>query len=180
MWRLSAVTVVGLFVSFLALGGELSPSEKAELDALRASRTSVVTTLTNAFAPSPRRDENFTPTLAMINTSATDTSFIEGAEIQLASYSTPATAGFAATTSVTDPSKLAALTKPEMILREVTARRVNVRSGPSTSNPVLGQVVKAEIVRVLSNPNDPWVQISIEGDGIEGFISSKFLAALSQ
>ena len=186
MLRLSALTVVGLIVTFLALGGELSPSEKADLDALRANRTSVVAALAQAFDTSPRRDENHTATFAMLNFPAKKTSFIEGAEIQLASYSpTTVTPELAATTSVTDPSKLAALmaphkTKTQMILREVTAKRVNVRSGPSTSDAVLGQVVKAEIVRVLSNPNDAWVKISVEGDGVEGFMASRFLTTLPQ
>lgn len=57
----------------------------------------------------------------------------------------------------------------------VTARSVNVRAGPSTSNGVLGRVVYAEAVELLSDPTDDWVHIRIEGDGVEGFMASRFL-----
>lgn len=57
----------------------------------------------------------------------------------------------------------------------VSARRVNVRGGPSIDNSVVGSVAFAEAVQVLSDPTEPWVQIRIEGDGVEGFMASRFL-----
>ncbi len=58
----------------------------------------------------------------------------------------------------------------------VTARRVNVRAGPSTANPILGSVDIADAVQILSDPNEDWVKIRVEGDGVEGFMASRFLA----
>lgn len=129
----------------------------------------------------------------------------QNAMVQLASYSdaqpalsanstvktvtTPAVATPAvasATTRVTDPEKLMALLHPtqgaasEVVLGEVTASRVNVRSGPSTSNEVLGQVHRSDIVQVLSPIENGWVKISIEGDGVSGYMSAEYLTGLSQ
>lgn len=190
MLRLSALTLGGLILSFLAFGGELSPSEKAELDSLRAERTSIVTVMSDAFTDTSKRAPTYVATLAQLdsgNKNLTDASFV-----QLANY-TPEHSGpkpqIASTTTVADPAKLAALMAPaahqnaslhDMVLRTVTANRVNVRSGPSTSNAVLGQVVRSDIVRVTSNPNDDWVKIVIEGDGIEGYMSSRFLTDIQE
>lgn len=70
--------------------------------------------------------------------------------------------------------------EPDMILRTVTGRRVNVRQGPSTSYDVVGQVIEAEIVRVVSDPQQDWVKILVEGDGVEGYMSTRFLAELPE
>ena len=189
MLRLSALTIGGLFISFLAFGGELSSDEKAELDKLRAQRTSIVTVMSDAFTDTSHRAPTYVATLAQLDPQTvrqTDTS-----SVRLASYTPDAKSiktGIVATTTVANPDKLVALmgndTRPpstgSMVLRTVTANRVNVRSGPSTSNPVLGQVVRAEIVRVVSDPTDDWVKIVIEGDGIEGYMSSRFLTPAAE
>ena len=60
-------------------------------------------------------------------------------------------------------------------VRYVSARRVNVRLGPSTNHAVVGGVIYAEAVQVLGEPSDGWVQIRIEGDGVEGFMAARFL-----
>ncbi len=66
--------------------------------------------------------------------------------------------------------------EPRIPVRYVSGNRVNVRGGPSTSNEVIGAVEFAEAVQVLSDPTGDWVLIRIEGDGIEGYIFSRFLA----
>jgi len=58
----------------------------------------------------------------------------------------------------------------------VTANRLNVRSGPSTGNPVVDRISRGEEVLVVSDSSAPWVRIRIEGDGIEGWVSRKLLA----
>lgn len=65
--------------------------------------------------------------------------------------------------------------QPLVAVLYVSAERVNVRGGPSTNDPVVGSVEFAEAVQVLSDPAEPWVLIRIEGDGIEGFMASRFL-----
>ncbi len=65
---------------------------------------------------------------------------------------------------------------PDIPVLFVTASRVNVRNGPSTADPVIGGVEFADAVQILSDPGEPWVRIRVEGDGVEGFMASKFLA----
>jgi uncharacterized protein YgiM (DUF1202 family) len=186
MLRLSALTLGGLILSFLIFGGELSPAEKAELESLRAQRTSIVTMMSDAFTDTSQRTPTYVARLAQFDSG--DKDLTNTSVVQLANY-TPEPSGpkpQIVSTTVADPAKLAALMAPaahqnantgldDMILRTVTATRVNVRSGPSTSNAVLGQVVRSDIVRVMSNPDDEWVKIIIEGDGIEGYMSARFL-----
>lgn len=57
----------------------------------------------------------------------------------------------------------------------VGANRLNVRAGPSTGNPVLATLSRGEEVLVVSDPSAGWVQIRIEGDGVEGWVSRKLL-----
>lgn len=64
---------------------------------------------------------------------------------------------------------------PRIDIRYVTGKRVNVRQGPSTDTSILEQVLFAEAVQVLTDPVEGWVLIRIEGDGVEGYIASRFL-----
>ncbi len=58
----------------------------------------------------------------------------------------------------------------------VTGRSVNVRSGPSTQNGVVGRLTRGEAVSVVSVEPNGWARVRIEGDGIDGFMSMSFLA----
>lgn len=60
-------------------------------------------------------------------------------------------------------------------VRYVSATRVNVRSGPSTDFGVIGSVAFADAVSVIADANSSWVQIRIEGDGVEGYMAGRFL-----
>lgn len=62
-------------------------------------------------------------------------------------------------------------------LRYVTGRAVNVRGGPSTGHPVIGSLVQGEAVRIIHDSGNGWAHILIEGDGIDGYISTRFLSA---
>lgn len=58
----------------------------------------------------------------------------------------------------------------------VTARSVNVRSGPGTENPVVGRLTRGEAVSLVWMEDNGWARILIEGDGIEGYVYTDFLA----
>lgn len=173
MLRMCAITLGGLFVVFMMFSGELSASEKAELDALRAERTSIMAVLSEAFNPSPDRKGDYVPTLAEVRSQGlTPTAPLPKAQPTTVAPQTPVQlASFAQSDAQVVP-------EPTMALRTVTANRVNVRSGPSTDNAVVGSVVNAEIVRLVSEPTDGWVKIIVEGDGVEGFMASRFLAEM--
>lgn len=57
----------------------------------------------------------------------------------------------------------------------VDATALNVRSGPSTGHGVLDRLTRGEEVLVLSDNGAGWLQIRIEGDGVEGWVSRKLL-----
>ena len=71
--------------------------------------------------------------------------------------------------------------EPQAQFAVVNARSVNVRSGPSTSDAVIGRLVNGEQVLVVveENPVDGWSLIRIEGDGIEGYVATRLLQPLT-
>ncbi len=57
----------------------------------------------------------------------------------------------------------------------VAATSVNVRQGPSTNDAILGRLTRNEAVSLVRDAGDGWVQVRIEGDGIEGFVAARLL-----
>lgn len=58
----------------------------------------------------------------------------------------------------------------------VTGSRVNLRSGPSTSTAVIGQVTYGAPAEVIEETPDGWFRIAVPGTGAEGYIYGKFLS----
>lgn len=201
MLRLTLTTVLAMAGVWAFFGDDLSSEEQARVDALRAERITVATLWTEAFqaekakAPAPVRLASVDPATLVHQPAPTQEA---STTARLASYATDADTlaelrpDLVPTVVVSDPDKLAAFLAPEVTdkvaetvspvapsldLRVVTGNRVNVRSGPSTSNGVLGQVVKADIVAVMSDEINGWVKISIQGEGVEGYMSARFLEA---
>jgi len=69
---------------------------------------------------------------------------------------------------------------PAEIWAVVNARSINVRSGPSTNDAVIGRLVDGEAVLVVSYDTlvQGWSLVRIEGDGIEGYVASRLLTEL--
>lgn len=57
----------------------------------------------------------------------------------------------------------------------VAATSVNVRQGPSTNDAILGRLTRNEAVSLVRDAGDGWLQVRIEGDGIEGFVAARLL-----
>jgi SH3-like domain-containing protein len=57
----------------------------------------------------------------------------------------------------------------------VNATRVNVREGPSTEFAVIDSVAFGVAMEILTDPDEEWVKIRIQGDGVEGYIARRFL-----
>lgn len=62
-------------------------------------------------------------------------------------------------------------------IRVVSAQAVNVRGGPATSFQVVDRLTRGEEVLVVADAGNGWSLIRIEGDGIEGYISTRLLSA---
>lgn len=61
------------------------------------------------------------------------------------------------------------------LFARVSARAVNVREAPSTGGAVLGRLVRGDEVAVIAPAEGGWIRIRIEGDGIDGYVSARYL-----
>lgn len=59
----------------------------------------------------------------------------------------------------------------------VAGNSLNVRAGPSTDDAVVGKLSRGEAMLVVARDGGEWAQIRIEGDGIEGYVATRFLTA---
>lgn len=59
----------------------------------------------------------------------------------------------------------------------VAGNSLNVRAGPSTDDEVVGKLSRGEAMLVVAREGDEWAQVRIEGDGIEGYVATRFLSA---
>ncbi|WP_339108109.1 SH3 domain-containing protein [Thioclava sp. GXIMD4216] len=66
-------------------------------------------------------------------------------------------------------------TPADMQVWRVTAGALNVRSGPAASYQRVDGVTRGEEVQMIAQ-NGGWAKIRIEGDGIEGWVSKRFLS----
>ena len=82
--------------------------------------------------------------------------------------------------SFADPAPETAVTPEQAAEGEiwyVAGNSLNVRSGPSTEDAVVGKLSRGEAMLVVAREGDEWAQIRIEGDGIEGYVATRFLTA---
>jgi uncharacterized protein YgiM (DUF1202 family) len=67
-------------------------------------------------------------------------------------------------------------TQEPMVVKYVTGRSVNVRSGPTTGAEVVSKLARGDAVLVVWMEDNGWARIRIEGDGVDGYISASFLS----
>ncbi|TMV88743.1 hypothetical protein FGG78_16470 [Thioclava sp. BHET1] len=60
-------------------------------------------------------------------------------------------------------------------LWEVSANALNVRSGPATSHQAVDSLHRGEQVLLVAEQGG-WAHVKIEGDGIDGWVSKRFLS----
>ena len=60
-------------------------------------------------------------------------------------------------------------------LQYVVADTVNVRAGPSAKTESLTKLDRGEAVQVLPSDTPGWSMIQLEGDGVEGYVATRFL-----
>lgn len=58
----------------------------------------------------------------------------------------------------------------------VTANSVNVRQGPSTDTSVVEKLTRGEAVSVAFEEGSEWARVTIQGDGVEGYVALRLLS----
>lgn len=80
------------------------------------------------------------------------------------------------------PEPVAATKTPDlsqmMPVVYVNASSVNVRQGPSTQDAVVGKLDRGDAALVVWTDDTGWSRIRIEGDGVEGYVASRFLTGM--
>ena len=67
-----------------------------------------------------------------------------------------------------------ATAEPQIQMWYVTGSRVNIRSGPSTSNGIVTQAVYGDEAEPLTSTASDWIEIRMS-DGTTGWIFGRFL-----
>lgn len=60
----------------------------------------------------------------------------------------------------------------------INASSVNVRQGPSTQDSIIGRLQRGESALVVWADDTGWSRIRIEGDGIEGYVATRYLTGI--
>ena len=75
------------------------------------------------------------------------------------------------------PDALTAAAEPVALrIGRIIGSTVNVREGPSAKSAVLGRLARDEQVTVILTDGSGWSLVRIEGDGIEGYIATRYLS----
>ncbi len=61
----------------------------------------------------------------------------------------------------------------------VKADSVNVRAEPSTEAEILGKLGNGEALLLVASVDDEWAKIVIQGDGVEGYVATRFLSPVA-
>lgn len=158
MFRLTAVLLAGLYAAFVIWGGDAPVSD------VPVTRAEAVPAATPGPIPRPPRDTS----------AGSDLTEQEAIEIALAAATQDVAT---AEPAVTPPAPTAAEAEAveDTGLWYVTGTRVNLRSAPSSSAPIVGGVSIGDRAEVLSDPGASWVRIRTER-GLEAWIFARFLS----
>lgn len=61
-------------------------------------------------------------------------------------------------------------------ISRVVGSTVNVREGPSAKSAVVDRLARDEMVTVIATDGSGWSRVRIEGDGVEGFVATRYLS----
>ena len=160
MVRLTALLCGGLFVVLLIAG-----EDKGQL------RQGLMTPPIVAQAPAPQPMavvKTVAPAvIAQPTARVTEAVFVPAQPVRVE----PA----APATVVVEPEPVVPVVQDRLAV--VTARSANVRSGPSTTDRVIGRLTAGEDVLVVVEENgiEGWSLVRIEGDGVFGYVASRLL-----
>lgn len=181
MFRLLLALCAGLFLTMLIAGRDQGQARMGlkgaydivELKPLPTSDTAApLAVAETAPTPAPVRRVVAAPQAQPLP--ATPVSFSTPAETPVAGLQTGLTLALPLVSDRTDVASAEAVA-PERIAY-VIGSNVNVRAEPSAKATVLDRLARGEAVMVLGEGAPGWSMIRIEGDGVEGYIASRFLA----
>jgi hypothetical protein len=173
MFKLTALLCMGMFATMMVGGqdrGQLRPGlAQAALEA--------------AQNPAPAAPIAPEPILAATDTAAAPADVAPVATPVVVEQAAPPVANatapvfsLATYSDATAPAPQAPATT-EGTLAYIAGRSVNVREGPGRENPVLTKLSRGEAVTVVWQDDTGWSRIRMEGDGLEGYVSTEFLTA---
>lgn len=184
MFRLTAVLLAGLYLT-LQVGGEDRGQKRfglieAEQEAalLRQQIATSQSANTELDSPQTQQDQDAAVVTVAFASSA------PSRPAQPLTTPEPLVQPESAVVAVNDaPAAIIDAVLAEDSAREVmyvSGRSVNVRSGPSTQDEIVGRLTRGEAVTVVSFEDNGWARVRIEGDGIDGFMSMDFLTGSLQ
>ncbi len=183
MFKLVALLCGTIFVTFLVIGGRedgpvrygLVPGKMASLVYVDPGARAVVAVAVAEPAETPR-----VPAQSVVagQSGVVEAAFVEpdaapqsGLTLALPLV-TPSAAALVVKETLA-PARAAVAVEP--LVQYVVGSSVNVRLGPSADTEALTRLARGEAVLVLPSDTPGWSMIRIEGDGVEGFIASRFL-----
>ncbi|SFI83262.1 SH3 domain-containing protein [Jannaschia pohangensis] len=108
-----------------------------------------------------------------------DASVIAASAPEPTSGSGPRLIGEPVVVNLIEPAAPVVVTAPQDVdpdrLFRVTGSRVNMRSGPSTSNRVVDSLPGGTLAEAISEETDGWIEIRDTATGKTGFMSVRFL-----
>ncbi len=162
MIRLTLALLATMFLTFQLVGVDRGQVRYGLLAS--AAETALPQALPIAEPDEPVAEAIYVPTPAVI----------EAAEPATAAAITAAVAQ-AVIETVPEPAPLA---DPVVQVMFISGNSVNVREGPGKDFAVIEKLVRGEAVSVISASDgvDGWTLITIEGDGLEGYVSTALLS----
>lgn len=172
MIRLLMLLCAGLFLT-LQIGGQDRGQVRAGLKDADVAPTRSAQTMP-AQAPELQVADP-APAAGMANVAAMPVVFAP-AQPLITPVAQPEMVVQAAAESETPAEEMAEAETSAREVRYVTGRSVNVRSGPSTRNGVVGRLTRGEAVSVVWVEENGWARVRVEGDGVDGYMAMSFLA----
>jgi len=183
MFKLLVFLCAGLFLTLL-IGGkdegqarfglqgayDVAALKDAPADAGALPAPPVETAAAPAAAPAPA----VAPATAQVTEAAFSpapdqgTSLQTGLTLSLPLVTEPAAAPPVAPEAAAGPAPLR--------ISRVLGSTVNVREGPSAKSAVVDRLARDEMVTVIATDGSGWSMVRIEGDGVEGYIATRYLS----
>jgi uncharacterized protein YgiM (DUF1202 family) len=167
MFRLTALLCFAMFLTMMVGGedhGQLRPGLAAA--ALQAAQTPQVTqapaTAEVLLAAAPVAEVAPVATPVVVEQAAAPVDDATAPVFTLATFDDDAPATEAAPAT-------------EGTLAFIDGKSVNVREGPGKENPVITKLARGEAVTIVWQDDTGWSRVRIEGDGVEGYVSTDLL-----